>query len=122
MAEPERSGKSESKELPRRDDYEKAIKETVRVLRLSGKLIVTLLNRESSCSRDSFRDSNWHVHGIKQTDLKLVEDAVAEHFSFWTDYFLDIESERIFESQDAAHAALYIISEVKQPHVKGKKT
>jgi hypothetical protein len=54
--------------------------------------------------------------------IRSSEDAIAEHFSFRTEYFLGIEGERIFESQDAAHAALYIVSGTKQLPVKGKRT
>jgi len=54
--------------------------------------------------------------------MRSSEDAVAEHFSIRTEYCLSIEGDRIFETQDAAHAALYIISGTKQLPVKGKRT
>jgi len=90
-------------------DYRKAMKEAARVLRPDGKVIVMLLNPESAFFKDRFCDPNSYVSRIKHTDLKVIEDVIAERFAVHTEYFLGVKGNNVFESADATDAALYIV-------------
>jgi SAM-dependent methyltransferase len=91
------------------EDYRKAIEKTVRVLRPDGKLIVMLLNPGSTFFRDRVRNANSYVRKIRHVDINKIERVVAEKFQVETEYFLGVKGDSLFESRDAAEAALYII-------------
>jgi len=97
------------------EDYEKAIEQTVCVLRPEGRLIVMLLNPESEFFKDKHSDSSSYVRRIRHTGLRRIEDVIAKDFDVETEFFLGIRGNDIFESQDAADAALYIIRGTKKP-------
>ncbi len=90
-------------------DYRKAMKEAARVLRPGGKVIVMLLNPGSAFFKDRFCDPNSYVSRTKHTDLKAMEDVIAERFAVQTEYFLGVKGNNVFESADATDAALYIV-------------
>jgi ubiquinone/menaquinone biosynthesis C-methylase UbiE len=95
------------------DNYRHAVKETVRVLRKNGKLLVMLLNTGSDFFKMKRRNPVSYVNKIKHTDMKEIEKTIAEYFSIQTEYFLGIKGREIFQTQDPRLAGLYII--------KGKK-
>lgn len=90
-------------------DYRKSMKEAARVLRPDGKVIVMLLNPESVFFKDRFCDPNSYVSRIRHTDLKAIEDVIAERFVVQTEYFLGVKGNNVFKSADATDAALYIV-------------
>jgi len=91
------------------EDYRKALEKSVSVLRPDGKVIVMLLNPESTFFKDRFRDPGSYVSKIRHTDLKTMEAVIAERFAVRTEYFLGVKDNKVFESANAADAALYII-------------
>ncbi len=93
--------------------YKQAIKETARVLRSGGKLLVMLLNPQSEFFKEKTKNPDSYVNKIKHTDLKKIEKAALEYFSIKTEYFLGIRGQDIFETKNPNLASLYII--------KGKK-
>ena len=93
--------------------YKEAIRQTVRVLRSDGKILVMLLNPDSVFFEEKVCNPASYVSKIKHTNLKEIERKIAEYFSIKTEYFLGIKDGKIFESQNPELAALYII--------KGKK-
>jgi len=95
------------------ENYKQAIKQTARVIRYNGKLLVMLLNPESRFFKEKTGNPDSYINRIKHTNLKEVERAIAEHFSIQTEFFLGIKGQRIFESQRPNLASLYVI--------KGKK-
>jgi ubiquinone/menaquinone biosynthesis C-methylase UbiE len=95
------------------ENYRLAVKETVRVLRKNGALLVMLLNTNSDFFKMKRRKPASYVNKIKHTDMKEIERAIAEYFSIRTEYFLGIKDQEIFQTEDPRLAALYII--------KGKK-
>lgn len=95
-------------------DYRKAIKEAARVLRPDGKVIAMLLNPVSAFFKDRFSDPNSYVSRIRHTDLKAIEDVIAERFAVQTEYFLGVKGNSVFESTDATDAALYIVAGMKR--------
>jgi len=94
--------------------YKQSIKETVRVLRSGGKLLVMLLNPQSEFFKEKIENPDSYINKIKHINLKEIEKAVAEYFSIKTEYFLGIEGARVFQSQDDNLASLYIIKGTKK--------
>ena len=95
------------------EKYKEAIKQTARVLRTGGKLLVLLLNPESEFFKEKATDPASYINRIKHTSLKEVEETIEKYFSVQTEYFLGIRDREIFESQNPNLASLYVI--------KGKK-
>ena len=95
------------------EKYKQAIKETARVLKRGGKLLVMLLNPDSEFFKEKSENPDSYIKKIKHTDLKEIEKTIAEYFSVRTEYFLGINGAEIFQSRDPNLAGLYII--------KGKK-
>jgi len=91
------------------EKYKEAIKQTARVLRPSGKLLVMLLNPESEFFKEKTSTPTSYVNRIKHTDLTEIERTIAEYFSVQTEYFLGIKGQEIFESQNPNLASLYVI-------------
>lgn len=96
------------------EDYRKAIENTARVLRPEGKLIAMLLNPESGFFRDRIRNIGSYVRKIRHKNINEIERRIAEKFQVQTEYFLGVKGENIFESGDAADAALYIIRGIRK--------
>jgi len=94
--------------------YKQAIKETVRVLRLGGKLLVMLLNPQSEFFKEKIKNPDSYINKIKHINLKEIEKVIAEYFFIKTEYFLGIKGESIFQSQDDNLASLYIIKGTKR--------
>jgi ubiquinone/menaquinone biosynthesis C-methylase UbiE len=95
------------------ENCKEAIKQTARVLKAGGKLLVMLLNPQSQFFKEKVSNPASYVSKIKHTDLKELERTIAEHFTVQTEFFLGIKYQQIFESQNPDLASLYLI--------KGKK-
>jgi ubiquinone/menaquinone biosynthesis C-methylase UbiE len=91
------------------EDYRKALEQTAMVLRPEGRLIVLLLNPESDFFKRKLRDPNSYVCKIRHTELKGIEDVIAEYFNVHTEYRLGVKGDIVFASRDATDAVLYII-------------
>ena len=96
------------------EQYTQAIKETARVLRSNGKLLVMLLNPQSTYFKERLSKSNSYIHRIRHTDLKQMEKAIADEFFIQTEYLLGIKGKRLFQSQEANTASLYVIQGIKK--------
>jgi ubiquinone/menaquinone biosynthesis C-methylase UbiE len=96
------------------EDYRKALEKSAAVLRPNGKILVMLLNPQSTFFKDRSRDPGSYVSKIRHTDLKAMEDVITERFAVRTEYFLGVKDNKVFESTNAADAALYIILGKKQ--------
>jgi ubiquinone/menaquinone biosynthesis C-methylase UbiE len=95
------------------ENYKQAIKQTVRVLKPGGKLLVMLLNPQSRFYKEKVSNPASYVSRIKHTDLEELERTIAEHFTVQTEFFLGIRGRQILESRRPDLAVLYVI--------KGKK-
>jgi ubiquinone/menaquinone biosynthesis C-methylase UbiE len=95
------------------ENYKEAVKQTVRVLKPSGKLLIMLLNPQSQFFKEKVNNPASYVSKIKHTDLEELERTIAEHFTVQTEFFLGIRGRQILESRQPDLAALYVI--------KGKK-
>jgi ubiquinone/menaquinone biosynthesis C-methylase UbiE len=97
--------------------YEQAVKETARILREDGKLLVMLLNPESEFFKEKVKNPSSYVNKIKHTDLKDIERTIAEYFSVRTEYFLGIKGAEIFQTRDYNLAGLYVINGKKKVQI-----
>ncbi len=96
------------------EKYKQAIKETARVLRSHGKLLIMLLNPQSEFFKEKIKNPDSYINKIKHIDLKKIENAISEFFSIKTEYFLGIKGTEIFQSSDTNLAILYIIQGIKR--------
>jgi ubiquinone/menaquinone biosynthesis C-methylase UbiE len=98
-------------------NYRKAVKETVRVLKKDGKILVMLLNTASEFFKNKSSNPASYVNRIRHTDLKEIERVIAEYFSVRTEYFLAIKGEEIFQSSDSNLASLCVVKGIliKEP-------
>lgn len=95
--------------------YEQAIRQTARVLRSGGRLLVMLLNPKSDFFKAKATRTDSYISKIRHTDLEEIEGAVAKYFSVRTEYFLSIVKGEISESLDSNTASLYVIQGTKKP-------
>jgi len=100
------------------EKYKEAIKQTVRLLRAGGKLLVMLLNPESEFFKEKASNPSSYVNKIKHTDLREIEGTIAKDFSIQSDYFLGIKDREIFETSDSNLAGLYVVKGKKKVQVK----
>ncbi len=100
--------------------YKQAVKETARVLRLGGKLLVILLNPQSEFFKERFQNQDSYVNRIKHINPKEIEEAIAEYFSIETEYFLGIKGTETFRTQAPDSAALYVIKGKKRESAAGE--
>ena len=91
------------------EKYKEAIKQSARVLRSGGKLLIMLLNPESEFFKEKTQNPDSYINKIKHINLREIEGAVAKYFSVKTEYFLGIKGTEIFQSRDSNLASLYII-------------
>lgn len=96
------------------EKYRNAIKETVRVLRPAGRLLVMLINPQSEFFKEKTKNPHSYINRIKHTDLKKIEKAVSEYFTIETEYFLGIEGTQVLPADDANSASLYVINGFKR--------
>jgi len=99
------------------EKYEQAVKETARVLRGHGKLVVMLLNPESEFFKEKTGNPASYVNKIRHIGLKDIERTIAEYFSIQTEYFLGIKGTEIFQTRDHRLASLYIIKGKKKEQI-----
>ena len=97
--------------------YEGAIKQSARVLRAEGKLLMMLLNPQSQFFKEKVDNPASYVNKIKHTDLREIERTIAEYFAVKTEFFLGIRGQDIFESQDPNIASLYVIKGIKKQSI-----
>jgi len=96
--------------------YKEAVKQTARVLRSGGKVLLMLLNPESEFFQRKKQNPDSYVNKIKHTDLSEIEGAAAKYFSIKTEYFLGIKGTKIFQSRDSNVASLYVIKGTKKQY------
>jgi len=100
------------------DDYRKALERTAQVLRPGGRLIALLLNPASRFFKARYATEDSYVRKLKHTDLKAIEQEVARWFKAQGEYFLGIDGDRLFASNDPSESALYAIRGVKEVTVR----
>ena len=94
--------------------YKEAIKQSARVLRSGGKLLIMLLNPESEFFKEKTQNPDSYINKIKHINLAEIERTIAEHFSVQSEYFLGVRKTKTFQSRHPDLAALYIIKGKKE--------
>ena len=94
--------------------YKEAIKQSARVLRSGGKLLIMLLNPESEFFKEKTQNPDSYINKIKHINLAEIERTIAEHFSVQSEYFLGVRKTKMFQSRHPDLAALYIIKGEKK--------
>jgi len=91
------------------EDYGKALSETTRVLRPGGRVVVLLLNPQSSFCADRMRNPDSYIRRIRHTDLRAIEDLIAQDYDLHGEYFLGVKDDVMFESRQPHEACLYAV-------------
>ena len=92
------------------DNYAKALQETERVLKPNGKLLAMLLNPGSEFFSGKKGQTDSYVNRIKHPYISPIEEAVRRFFDdVKIEYYLGIQNNEIFKSNNPNLAALYII-------------
>ncbi len=94
-------------------NYQKALQQTLKVLRPNGRIILMLLNPDSDFFKDRLREPDSYVNLIKHRSLISIEDAVKEFYTVQTEYILGVKGDRILKSNNPSEAALYVITGTK---------
>ena len=89
--------------------YKEAIKQSARVLRSGGKLLIMLLNPESEFFKEKTKNPDSYINKIKHINLAEIERTIAERFFVQSEYFLGIKGDKIFQSRNPDLASLYVI-------------
>ena len=95
------------------EKYKKTVKQTARVLKSCGRILVMLLNPQSEFFKEKTKNPDSYISKIKNTNLTEIEKTIAEYFQIQAEYFLAIKGQEIFESRNPNLTSLYVI--------KGKK-
>ena len=98
------------------EKYKEAVKETARILRSGGKVLIMLLNPESEFFKEKMKNPDSYINRIRYINLKEIEKTVAEYFSIKTEYYLGIKGTKTFQSSDPDLASLYIIKGIKKQY------
>lgn len=91
------------------DDYRAAIDEIHRVLRPGGRLVALVLNPESRYVQRHLDEEESYFHRLRHDPHDIAEYAAGQ-FRIDTGYFLGIDGDDVFSSDDLEDAALYIIN------------
>jgi ubiquinone/menaquinone biosynthesis C-methylase UbiE len=90
-------------------NYKRAIREGYRVLRSKGKLLALILNPVSKYFQEHISREGSYFRRVKHRRLKEIEDYILNLFTVDTEYFLGIDGENIFDTQNTETASLYVI-------------
>ena len=96
------------------EKYKEAVKETARIIRVGGKLLIMLLNPESKFFQEKTKNLDSYINKIRHTNLREIEETVAKYFFIKTEYFLGIKGMEIFQSYDSNVASLCVIKGIKK--------
>lgn len=96
------------------DDYQAALQQAATVLKPKGRLIALLLNPDSSFFKARRTSSKSYLHRLRHTDLAAINTAAAKWFQTADEYYLGIDGDRLFDSNNPAIAALYILTGTKK--------
>jgi len=96
------------------DNYKGAIDEAVRVLEPEGKLVAMVLNPESGYFKIHYSKESSYFRRMKHKNLEEMVDYIEQRFNVQTHYFLGIDGERIFDTQNKRYASLFVIKGIKK--------
>lgn len=95
------------------EDYEKAVSEVARILKLGGKFVTIILNPESEYFKSHIRRPGSYFGRVKHTQPKEMEKYISKFLATAGEYFLGIRGKEIFDTHDRSLAALYVVKGTK---------
>ena len=95
------------------DDYNAAIDEAARVLESEGKLVVMALNPKSEYFKAHYSKEGSYFRRMKHKNLGEMVEYIEPRFNLQTHYFLGIDGDNIFDTEDKRYASLFIINGIK---------
>jgi ubiquinone/menaquinone biosynthesis C-methylase UbiE len=96
------------------DNYKDAIKESVRILKPKGKILILMLNPKSNYFQREYSDKNSYIRkNIKHMNIEKIEKIISRYFFLENEYFLGIKDDKIFNTIDPKYASLYIMKGIK---------
>lgn len=92
-------------------EYKKAIKETNRVLKPKGKILVLMLNPKSNYFKNEYMDRNSYIwKNIKHTNVEKIKEFISKYFFIENEeYFLGIKKGETIASKNPGLASLYVV-------------
>jgi ubiquinone/menaquinone biosynthesis C-methylase UbiE len=97
------------------EDYQKAVKEIVRVTEPNGKILAMMLNPKSEYFKEHAKRSDDYFRRIKHKYLKEIKDYISQFYTITREeYLLGIKRQQIFETDDERYASLYALVGAKK--------
>lgn len=90
-------------------DPREAIRETARILKPDGRILAMMLNPSSEYFKSHIGKKGSYFRKI-QSHPQKVEKYIQTYFSTESEYFLGIEGEEIFATEDPEKASLYVVN------------
>jgi ubiquinone/menaquinone biosynthesis C-methylase UbiE len=96
-------------------NYKKAIREAYRVLKLNGKVLLLMLNPQSTYFRERHQKNDSYIRqNIKHTNIVMIHNYVSRYFNIINkQYFLGIKNQKLVDSTDPHIASLYVLEGIK---------
>ena len=96
-------------------NYQLAIREAHRVLKSKGKVLILMLNPQSTYFQERYAKKHSYIReNIRHTNIDDISDYVSQYFSMeHKQYFLGIENQKLVDSTDPDIASLYVLEGVK---------
>ena len=95
--------------------YKKAIQEAYRVLKSNGKVLILMLNPQSTYFRERYQKNDSYIRqNIKHTNIAMIRHYVRRYFNIKNkQYFLGIKNQKLVDSTDPHIASLYVLEGLK---------
>jgi len=90
---------------------QKTIKETYRVLKSKGLLLVLMLNPNSKYFQERYNNYNSYIRkNIKHTNINNIQKIISQYFNIKNKgYYLGITEQNIIETSDQSIASLFVL-------------
>lgn len=92
-------------------NYKRALKEAHRVLGSKGKILILMLNPQSSYFKEEYKDRDSYIRkNIKHTNVEEIKEFISKYFFIENEeYFLGIKKGEIVASKNLGLASLYVV-------------
>ncbi|MEW6748947.1 MAG: class I SAM-dependent methyltransferase [Candidatus Micrarchaeota archaeon] len=96
------------------ENYRLAVVEAARVLKKGGRIVVMMLNPESEYFKAHLQKPGDYFRNIKHAGYEQIEERMSRFFELGSEYFLGINGEETFETQDKKWASLYVLKGIRE--------
>jgi ubiquinone/menaquinone biosynthesis C-methylase UbiE len=93
------------------ENIQKAIKETYRVLKVKGLLLILMLNPKSRYFQEKYNDNTSYIRkNVKYTNINSIQKVISQYFTIKNEeYFLGITEQEIVDDNNQTIASLYVL-------------